>query len=99
MFPRLHPLQYLLLSVGRQSIEVLQPLLKLLLPLRGQTPKRRIALKRSSLLIERLLAIAIKPLAGMMALRRRLIWPGHIISSRLLWLRLKIPLWRGLVIP
>jgi hypothetical protein len=43
----------LLLPVRGQSVEVLQTLLKLLLPVRRQAAKCRIALQRPSLLIQR----------------------------------------------
>jgi hypothetical protein len=39
VFPRFHALKHLLLPVCRHTVEVLQPLLKLLLPLRGQAAK------------------------------------------------------------
>jgi hypothetical protein len=46
-------MKHLLLLIPRQSVEMLQALLKLLLPIRRQAAKRRIALQRPSLLIYR----------------------------------------------
>jgi hypothetical protein len=51
MLPGFHPAKHLLLLFTRQSIEVLQALLKLLLPVWRQAPKCRISLQRPSLLI------------------------------------------------
>jgi hypothetical protein len=77
-------MKHLLLSVRRQSVEVLQALLKLLLPLWWQTAKSGIALKSVLLLVERLFTIPIKPLPGVMALCRRPVWPRNIVPWLLL---------------
>jgi hypothetical protein len=74
----------LLLPVGRQRVEVLQPLFELLLAAGRQATKVGIALKSTPLLVERLLTLLVEPLPGMMALRRWLVWPRHIVAPR--WL-------------
>jgi hypothetical protein len=52
-------MQNLLLPVGRQAVEVLQPLLELLLPLRRQVTECGIVFQRAPLLVEWLLAMLI----------------------------------------
>src|SRR5579864_2823019 len=79
MLPHLAAPQYLLLTLGRQTVEMLQPLLILLLPLRRQMAELRIVLQRPALLIERLLAMLVQPLAKMMSLLGRTI---SILSLR-----------------
>jgi hypothetical protein len=53
VLPGFHAMKHLLLLVPRQSVEVLQALLKLLLPIRRQTAKCGVVLQRAPLLIER----------------------------------------------
>jgi hypothetical protein len=73
VLPSLHPPQHLLLALRRHVVEVLQPLFQLLLALRRKPPEIGITLERAPLLIERLIAMLIQPLPGVMSLRRRLI--------------------------
>ena len=68
MFPCLHAPQHLLLAVGRHTVEPLQPLLQPLLTFRRKTPELRVVFQRAPLLIERLIAVLIQPLARMMSL-------------------------------
>lgn len=78
--PRLHVLQHPLLPVRRQAIEVLQSLLELLLPLWRQAAEIRIALERSSLLINGHLAMLFQPLPGTSALVWLLVRTWNIVS-------------------
>jgi hypothetical protein len=80
VFPRFHALKDLLLPVCRHTVEVLQPLLELLLPLLGQSAKVWIVLQRMPLPVERLLTILVQPLSRMMALHRRLISSRALVS-------------------
>jgi hypothetical protein len=79
VLPDLAAPQYLLLTVWRQTVEVLQPLFVLLLSLWRQVAELRIILQCATLLIERLLAMLVQPLAKMMSLLRRTI---SILSLR-----------------
>jgi hypothetical protein len=81
-------LQHLLLPLGRQISEVLQPLLELLLTGTWEASKVGIVFKGAPLLVQRLLPGLIEPLAGMVTLRRRLVWPGNIVAWALLCLRI-----------
>ena len=105
MLPGFHAVQYLLLPLRGQGVEMLQTLLELLLPVWWQATKCGIALQGTSLLIERLFAITVQPLAGVMALGRRLVWPRHVVSwllrgrSLIVTRRLIIPLPRRRIIP
>jgi hypothetical protein len=103
-------LQDALLAVGRQAIEMLEPLFQLLLPLRRKPPERGIILKRAPLLIEWQLAVLLEPLSGVVPLWGRL-RPGYVVSllrsgliprlGSLLIVRLRsrlIPLRRSLLI-
>jgi hypothetical protein len=84
VLPGFHTVKDLLLPLWRQRVEVLQPLFELLLPAGRQATKVGIALKSTPLLVERLLTLLVEPLPGMMALRRWLVWPRHIVAPR--WL-------------
>ena len=77
---------------------MLQSLLELLLTALRQTAKRWIVLKRTPSLVERLLTVPVEPLAGVMTLRRRLVWPGHVVASLRLWPRLIVALRPGLMV-
>jgi hypothetical protein len=59
MFPGFHVLQYALLTIGRQAVKVLQPLLELLLFLLRQAPEVGIVLQSATLLIVWQLAMLI----------------------------------------
>jgi hypothetical protein len=63
VFPYFHASQRLLLAIGREAIEPLQPLFQLLLPLGRKPAKIRITLQRTTLLIEWLVAMLVQPLA------------------------------------
>ena len=93
VLPGFHSPQNLLLAVWRQAVEVLQSLFKLLLAIVRKTAKLRIIFKRPPLLIERLLAMLIQPLAGMMSFCRRLIGPRRPIFSLRFGLRPCLELW------
>jgi hypothetical protein len=73
VLPHFSSPQNLLLAIRRQTVEMLQPLLKLLLPLHREPFELRIVLQSAPLLIRWLSSLLIQPLAKMMALCRRLV--------------------------
>ena len=81
VLPGFHAPQNLLLALGRETVEVLQPLLELLLALRRQPAESWIILQRPALLLQRLVTVLVKPLPGMAALRGRLVRPGDLIFT------------------
>jgi len=72
VFPGFHPAEHLMLSISGKAIEPLQALLVLALGFTRESSKARVAFKSSALLVDRLLALLIEPLAGVVTLRRRL---------------------------
>ena len=87
MLPGFHSPQNLLLAVWRQAVEALQSLLKPLLTVARKIAKLRVIFKRPPLLFQRLLAMLIQPLAGMVSFCWRLIGPRRPIFS--LWFGLR----------
>ena len=67
VLPGLHSPEDLLLPFRRQAVETLQPLLVLLLAFARKAAKCRVFFKRSFLFVERLLAMLVEPLPGMMS--------------------------------
>jgi len=77
VLPGFHAPQNLLLALGRHAIEVLQSLLEFLLPLGRKAAEILVVLERLPLLFERLIAMLVQPLAGMMTFDGRFIGPGR----------------------
>lgn len=71
MLPDFAAVKHLLLAIRRQAVEVLQPLFILLPLLLRQMFELRIVLQCAPLLIDRLIAMLVKPLPKMMAIGRR----------------------------
>ncbi len=83
MLPGLHALQDLLLPFRRQAVEALKSLLEFLLTLRWKPAKIPVILQGLPLLFERLIAVLIQPLTGMMTFGGRLIRSGLRFPRRL----------------
>ena len=77
VLPGFHAAQHLLLALGRHAVEALQALLEFLLPVRRKAAKIPVVLQRLALLLQRLAAVLVQPLAGMMAFGGRLVRRGR----------------------
>jgi len=83
VLPSLHALQDPLLALRRHAVEVLESLFEFLLALRRKPAKITVVLECLPLLFERLIAVLIQPLTGMMTFGGWLIRSGPGVPRRL----------------